>query len=254
MTTLMSPTSSSKYLAYPAQPGLTHHVAFTTVAAGNMSTTVLSEDQTATEVQGHRRAVEHELGIAPGATRFVSQIHSSRVVEADTVGWAEQKTLEEADAIVSSDGTDPLAILVADCLPVAFTTDYGPTAVAHAGRVGLLEGVLENTVAQLRGLNADERGTIRAVIGPSICGSCYEVPLEMRNTAAQRYPNIAAETSWGTPALDLPAAAEALLKALAVNVVRSNICTYTDERYYSHRREPGQGRIAGFVWKARHIA
>ena len=246
----MSLTSLNKYLTYPAQPGWAHHVAFTTVDAGNMSTTVLSRDQTAAEVQDHRRVVEHELGIEPGTTRFVSQIHSNKVVEADAVGWAEQNALDEADAIVSTNGTDPLAILVADCLPVAFTTDYGPCAVAHAGRVGLLHGILENTVSKLRALATSGSGKITAVIGPSICGRCYEVPLAMRDNAAQRYPHIAAETSWGTPALDLPAAAETILKALKVSVVRSDICTYTNERYYSHRREPGQGRIAGFVWKA----
>ena len=215
-----------------------------------MSTTVLSEAQTAAEVRSHRHNVERELGIEPGTTRFVSQVHSNRVVKAGTDGWADQDILEEADAIVSTDGDDPLAILVADCLPVAFTTDYGPSAVAHAGRVGLLDGILENTVAQLRELNTAGGGNITAVIGPSICGNCYEVPLAMRTSAVHRYANIGAETSWGTPALDLPAAAETILSGLAVDVVRSDICTYSDERYYSHRREPGQGRIAGFVWKA----
>ena len=246
----MSLTSSSKFLTYPAQPGFGHHIAFTTVAAGNMSTTVLGQSQSPPDVEANRRDAERELGIIPGATRFVSQVHSPIVVEAGPAGWADQKTLIEADGLVSGDGNDPIAILVADHLPVAFTTNYGPSAVVHAGRVGLLDGILENAVAELRQLDASRRGAIKAVIGPSICGACYEVPAAMRDQAARHYPTIATKTSWGTPALDLPAAAEAILADLHIDVERSTMCTYTDERYFSHRRHPGQGRIASFVWKA----
>lgn len=211
--------------------------------------TVLGESQTAQDTENNRRAVEQSLGITPGTTRFVSQTHSNTVLPSGPLGWAQQDTLGEADAIISQDGKDPIAILVADCMPVAFTTNYGPSAIAHAGRVGLLEGILENTVDRLRALAPNEDAVITAVIGPSICGQCYEVPEEMRDKAAQYHPRIAAQTSWGTPALDLPAAAEGILQTLNVAVQRTDACTYTNERYYSHRRQPGVGRLAGFVWK-----
>lgn len=246
----MSQTSSSKNLIQPYHLDLWHEVAFTTVNAGNMSTTVLAESETPEETKQHRRAVEEALGITPGTTRFVSQIHSTTVVEAGPDGWESQPTLGDADAIVSVSGTAPMAILVADCMPIAFSTDYGPAAIAHAGRVGLLGGILEKTVERLRALDRGGRGRIKAVIGPSICGSCYEVPAEMRQQAAHHYSNIASETTWGTPALDLPAAAEGILEAADVEVYRINDCTFTNEQFYSHRRQPGAGRIAGFVWKS----
>jgi hypothetical protein len=247
----MSQIFSNKISVYSPASGLGHHVAFTTVDAGNMSTTVLPGDATAQDSEHNRRAIEETLGIPPGTTRFVSQVHSARVLDAGQRGWAEQDALEEADGLVSTEGHDPIAILVADCLPVAFTTDFGPSAVAHAGRVGLLGGILQNTVKRLRQLDAHSDGTIQATIGPSICAKCYEVPAEMRHQAAQQHPAIAAETSWGTPALDLPAAAEAILASLNVEVNRTDQCTYTNEQYYSHRRQPGAGRIAAFVWKDR---
>ena len=244
----MSLTSSSKFLTYKPTDGCEHNIVFTTVGAGNMSTTVLASSETIAETEKNRRQLEEDLGINPGSTRFVSQTHSNTVVDAGVSGWSADEVLIEADAIVSVTGQEPLGILVADCLPVAFTTDYGPSAIAHAGRVGLLAGILENTVHRLRQLDTDGHGRIQAVIGPSICGDCYEVPSDMRQQAARQYSEIASETSWGTPALDLPAAAEAILTQMHVAVVRTNECSYTNQRYYSHRRDPGQGRIAGYVW------
>ncbi len=211
--------------------------------------TVLGESESVDHTAHNRCVLERQLGIDPGTTRFVSQIHSTTVLEAGPNGWTEDATIGEGDAIISPDGTDPIAILVADCLPVAFTTDYGPTAIAHAGRVGLLGGILEKTVYQLRSYDDHQTGKIHAVIGPGICGACYEVPEAMRDEAAASYPVIASTTSWETPALDLPKAAAAILRAAGVDVTSVGECTYTNELLYSHRRQPGVGRLAGFVWK-----
>lgn len=246
----MSQISSSKSLIYQHKTQTGHNVGFTSVHAGNMSLTVLDDGQTVQDTASNRRMLEDELGIETGTTRFLTQTHSATVLEAGNCGWAEQTTIGEGDAVVSPDGTDPIAILVADCLPVAFTTDYGPTAIAHAGRVGLLAGILENTVQRLKALDADKTGTIKATIGPGICGQCYEVPADMREQAAQRHPKIYAETTWGTPALDLPAAAEAILTQTGVRVHRVDTCTRKEPTLYSHRRQPGSGRIAGIVWKS----
>lgn len=245
----MCQTSSNKSLAYRHATNTGHNVGFSSVAAGNMSMTVLQQDQTTEDTAINRRNLEELLGITPGTTRFVSQTHSARVVTSGPRGWATLATQGEADAIVSPDGNDPIAILVADCLPVTFTTDYGPTAVAHAGRVGLLDGVLENTVAELRALDAHDDGEIYATIGPSICGRCYEVPESMRDEVSVQHPALYSETSWGTPALDLPAAAEAILRHAGVVVQRVDECTRENHQLYSHRRQPGAGRLTGIVWK-----
>lgn len=246
----MSQTSSNNSLVYRHGTDTGRNVGFSSVAAGNMSMTVLEQSQTAEDTAINRRNLEGLLGITPGTTRFVSQTHSARVLRAGPSGWASQATLGEGDAVVSPDGNDPIAILVADCLPVAFTTDDGPTAVAHAGRVGLLDGILENTVEELRSLDAYHGGQIYATIGPSICGQCYEVPETMRAEVSGEHPALYSETSWGTPALDLPAAAEAILHHAGVMVHRVNECTRENHQLYSHRRQPGVGRLAGIVWKS----
>jgi copper oxidase (laccase) domain-containing protein len=54
----------------------------------------------------------------------------------------------DADACVTDVLSAPCAIHTADCLPVFFTNEKGSkVALAHAGWRGLLEGVLENTLA-----------------------------------------------------------------------------------------------------------
>ena len=78
--------------------------------------------------------------------------------------------------------------MVADCIPVVLVgqcQDGGLVlAVAHAGRKGLLDGVLQRTVAAMHEAGAEN---ICAWLGPSICGSCYEVPEQMRTASAERF-------------------------------------------------------------------
>src|SRR5699024_11270476 len=92
--------------------------------------------------------------------------------------------------------------------------------------------------------------SIKVSIGPVIYGKSHENTDDLREQAAQRHQKIYAETTWGTPALDLPAAAEAILTQTGVRVHRVDTCTRKEPTLYSHRRQPGSGRIAGIVWKS----
>gem|GEM_PF-6584518 len=114
-------------------------------------------------------------------------------------------------------------------------------AAVHAGRRGLLGGILSEAVAALR---ARTDGPIEALIGPAICGSCYEVPEQMASESESSMPGIRTRTSWGTPSLDLPAAAAASLSALGVRVVTDPRCTLEDQALFSYRRDSGCGRQA----------
>lgn len=223
-------------------------LAFTSSAAGNLSQSVGPPGQ----ALENRQALEAELGVAPAQLRFLHQVHSAEVADADTQPPETQAPV--ADAWVSTRGA-PLAVLVADCLPVLFVAT-GPdgdlqTAAAHAGRPGLIAGVLESTVAALRGRNAE---SITAWIGPGACGNCYEVPQQMVEELTADRPALASTTSWGTPALNLRAQATAVLHAAGAEVVNVSGCTIEDTSLFSHRRsqrtgEP-QGRFAGLVWRA----
>lgn len=230
-------------------------VAFTNTSAGNLALHV-GDDPGA--VQKRRRALEDRMGIRPETLRFMEQVHSAIVAQvsapdqvsapAPVPALAHRDAPPVADALLSPDGSAPLAVMVADCVPVILAgtrSDGTPvTAAAHAGRTGLLAGILPNTVQAMRAAGARD---LSAWIGPSVCGHCYEVPEAMLADAAH-LSGAASQTSWGTPALDLPAAAEAQLGALSVDTVRLPGCTMEEPDLFSHRRDAPTGRFAGLIW------
>ncbi|MDN5601636.1 MAG: peptidoglycan editing factor PgeF [Brachybacterium sp.] len=195
-------------------------------------------------VQRNRALLAAEIG-APLV--FVDQIHSADVHVLPATG---EVPVRSADALVTDRRDVALAIMVADCLPVLLSDPVaGVVAVAHAGRQGLLTGVLQHTVESMVALGARPED-LEVSIGPSICGACYEVPAGMRDEAAALLPETWARTSWGTPSLDLRAGAAAVLEAAGVPAASFDMdhpCTLEDERFFSHRRSARTGRFAGVL-------
>jgi hypothetical protein len=154
--------------------------------------------------------------------------------------------LPDADGMVATDPSAVLVVRVADCLPVLLAdVDAGVVGVAHAGRQGMVLGVVPQTVGSMRRLGA---ARVTAWLGPRICGACYEVPSAMQEEVAAVVPESRATTSWGTPALDISAGVRAQLDRLGVEVVDVGACTRESQDLYSHRRDGvGAGRFAGLV-------
>jgi YfiH family protein len=153
-----------------------------------------------------------------------------------------------ADAMVTTRSGVGLVIRVADCLPVLLADPNAQViAAAHAGRVGLLAGVLQATVAAMRQAGAT---AIQAWVGPHICPGCYEVGAEVANDAWQRLPATQSTSRTGRPAIDLGAGALAILEAEQVSVQASQLCTACQPQFFSHRRDQGAtGRQAGLIWR-----
>jgi YfiH family protein len=179
---------------------------------------------------------------------FPQQVHGADIEVIADLPDLMDPGVAGADAVVTAVAGLPLGVLVADCMPVLLADPvHRVAAAAHAGRRGLAAGVLQNTVRAMVGLGADPSST-SAVIGPSACGRCYEVPEDMRDEVDATVPGTAARTSRGTASLDLPAGAVGTLNALGVARVEVlGICTMEDERFYSFRRSRNTGRFAGVV-------
>jgi len=214
-------------------------VAFTDTGAGNLA---LHVGDDAPSVLRRREELDAAAGIAPRRFQYMNQVHGNHVALVDSVTVA-----PTADAMVSR--TQPLAVMVADCIPMVLVGDTGGAGpvlgVAHAGRPGLASGVIPAAVDRMRAQGA---GDIRAWLGPSICGQCYEVPAELRDDVAATVPSAWSTTSWGTPALDLPRGAARQLESLGVPVEYRGPCTLETEELYSYRRDRLSGRFAGLVW------
>lgn len=176
---------------------------------------------------------------------FMNQVHGRRVVVVDR---DPQTPFEATDGLVTRRPGLALAVLVADCLPVLlFEPEVEVVGCVHAGRRGIQRGVLDATLEAIEscGGRADR---VLAWIGPSIGPCCYEVPAAMRDDVAAQIPEAAARTSWGTPALDLRAAAAAQLRRAGVpRISVSGVCTAESADHYSYRRDGLTGRFAGVI-------
>jgi polyphenol oxidase len=181
---------------------------------------------------------------AGAPVRFGRQVHGTAVAvlpaSDDAAGDGPEP---EADALVTAERRLPVGVLVADCVPVLLAdAGAGVVAAVHAGRRGLLAGVLARAVETMTSAGARARD-VRAAVGPAAGGCCYEVPPDLQERACAGRPELRATTTWGTPALDLRAGAVAELTGLGLADVRLvGGCTIEDSSFYSHRRG---GRING---------
>lgn len=187
-------------------------------------------------------------GVQPPTVARIRQVHGADVLTVDR-GWLEarRQTPPSADGLVTDLPGVALLIRGADCVPVLLAdVDRGVVGAAHAGRVGLVAGILAATLARMHDLGAR---SIVAWVGPHVCGRCYEVPASMREDVAAIVPESLGETSWGTPSLDLGAGVAAQLRADGVECVDASRCTVESDDLYSHRREGvAAGRLGGLVW------
>jgi len=194
-------------------------------------------------VAHNRQAVAATIG-----ARLVGmhQVHGNTVATVDSAALA--GSAPSADALITRDPEVGLTVLVADCVPILLVEPHARIVAAiHAGRRGVSEGIVPETIAELEKLGGRARA-VRAAIGPAICGACYEVPAAMRAEVAREMPGCASETSWGTPALDLPRGVTQQLKTAGVQQVHNlDVCTFEDLQTYSYRRSPNTGRSAGVI-------
>ena len=174
-----------------------------------------------------------------GNVQFMNQVHGNDVVVLDHV-LDEEPT---CDALITTTKGVSLAVMVADCIPLLLISQAAVAAV-HVGRAGLVNKVAIKALQHMRTLGAIE---VHAILGPSICGKCYEVPLQMQHDVIADHPRAFSTTHQGTPGLDLSAGLIAELTAEGVSYEASVICTKEDPLYYSHRRDNPTGRFAGVV-------
>ncbi|MFF4352335.1 peptidoglycan editing factor PgeF [Streptomyces sp. NPDC001530] len=198
-------------------------------------------------VRTNRELAAKSLGLDPAQVVWMNQVHGPDVAVVDGP-WLSAE-IPSVDAIVTVRRGLALAVLTADCTPVLLADPVaGVVAAAHAGRPGMIAGVVPAAVRAMIELGA-EPARIVARTGPAVCGRCYEVPDEMRADVAAVEPTAYAETSWGTPAVDVTAGVHAQLERLGVHDrEQSPVCTLESADHFSYRRDRTTGRLAGYVW------
>lgn len=193
-------------------------------------------------VESNRTLVASAFGVARERLLFMNQCQGSDIVVVDGPWQGEPP---EADALLTTSTDLALAVLVADCTPVLMVDRIaGVAAAVHAGRPGMMSGIVSRVVDAMTDLGAS---SISAAVGPSVCGRCYEVPADMRAEAA-RISSVASAVSWrGTPSIDVAAGVVEQLRARSVAVQWIAGCSRESEELFSYRRRHRTGRCAGVV-------
>jgi YfiH family protein len=205
----------------------------------------------ADNVVENRARMAAALGVEPHRFLTAYQIHSPRVIVAETPWTVEARP--RADAIVTRMHALAIGVSTADCGPVLLADPQaGVVGAAHAGWRGALAGVIEATVEAMEQLGAARR-QVRAAIGPMIRQSNYEVGADLiaQFAAADRASSrfFAPATREGHALFDLAGYVASRLARAGVSQVQDlGHCTYADPaRFFSYRRtthraEPDYGR------------
>jgi len=184
-------------------------------------------DDLPARVEENRRRACADVGADAGRLAMNRQVHAATIHRAIA---GERR--RPGDGLWTDETGVPMLKVTADCLPVALARTNGRPALAvlHAGRLGLLEGIIAAGVAVLD-------GPVVGAIGPGIGPCCYEVGDDIRAAFRTRF---GAGVIRGRN-LDLWRACElALSEAGVTQIERTDLCTACNpDLFFSHRRDGG---------------
>ena len=172
------------------------------------------------------------VGLNPENLIYINQIHSSKVINADSPGF-----YDNADGIINEGGNLVCSIKVADCLPIFFVNKHSKTiGLVHAGWRGISLGII-NEFANKIIKNKENPSDYYALIGPSIQSCCFEIKDDV---LASFDPRFYKQIDKNQYKVNLQAwAVEQLIDAglEKSNISVINRCTYClNTIYHSYRR------------------
>lgn len=185
--------------------------------------------------------------LPPGTKiQWLEQVHGTDVIQATGAD-----SYPKADASICRQPGIACAIMTADCLPVLLCNRAGTTvAAAHAGWRGLLNGILEATIATM----GEPPGELLAWLGPAIGPNAFEVGPEVQaaftaHAAASDSCFLASPNRDGHFLADIYSLARQRLTSAGVSAVYGGAeCTLTDApRFFSYRRDGQTGRMATLI-------
>ena len=195
-------------------------------------------------VQRNRESLRRSVCL-PAQPTWLNQVHGVTVVNAATT-----EVTPTADGCVAHTPGRVCAILTADCLPVLFCDLAGRcVAAAHAGWRGLAQGILQQTLSELR----RPPQQVLAWLGPAIGPASFEVGEEVREQFLARDPGAAAafvanhRERWQADLYTL--ARRDLARAGVTHIYGGGFDCCTDAaRFFSYRRDGRTGRMASLIW------
>ncbi len=109
----------------------------------------------------------------------LKQIHSDKIFWIRKKEEVSEVHVAEGDAIISTVADIPIAVRVADCVPILIAHPSGVIAAVHAGWRGTKSNILQKTVLEIKEKLNLSLQEMRMMVGPAICANCYEVGAEV---------------------------------------------------------------------------
>jgi hypothetical protein len=200
------------------------------------------------------------FGVALDEVVFARQVHgaTAALVGPDDRGRGtrtEDDAVADTDILVTTSRQVTLAILVADCVPLALVDPgAGVLAAVHAGWRGTGAGVVGRAIAAMQAHGADP-GRMHAFLGPAVDAARYQVSEEVLLGLAQAAHPATLDDAVARPdgpghwLVDLVAANRQQLVAAGVPAahITDSGATTADPAFFSDRAQRPCGRFALFA-------
>lgn len=214
--------------------------------------------------------IADSIGVDPNSLVVSDQVHKTDIRLVNNKdkgkGFNIPRDYKEIDGLITKTPGITLVTKYADCVPLFFVDSLNKAiGLSHAGWKGTVGKIGYKTVDEMARAFGSNPKDIIALIGPSICGDCYEVgeevATEFRNvfSSINKYkqedyeaPSILIENHRGRYQLNLwEANRRVLLEAgLSIdNIHMSKVCTACNsDILFSHRKTNGKrGSLAAFL-------
>lgn len=203
----------------------------------------------------NREILAKELNVPLNSWVLADQIHGNNVevVDDSDCGKGSYKlndAIRNTDGLITNKPNILIAALFADCVPLFFLAKKNLTfAISHAGWKGTVGNIAAKTIQafQNQSIPLEE---IEVVIGPSICGQCYEVSEQVIKHVPDTYSSVYSrlDSSYFLNLKELNYAQLIEAGIQSSNIYVSKYCTAHDSQFFSHRRDDNKtGRMIGFI-------
>lgn len=170
------------------------------------------------------------------------QIHSDKIIMFPTEG------VVEADAFISNQAHVACAIRTADCVPLLML-DPQTRAVAaiHAGWRGTAQNIAVKTLQKMAEQYGSKIEDVVVAIGPSICGTCYEVGTEVIQAMQKLGYQSTSQTHLDIADVNKFTLLQAGVQSANIDLL--SICTKCSGKpLASFRRDAGKARQVSFIF------
>ncbi len=176
---------------------------------------------------------------------FLRQTHCNNIFDVDNDEY-DQEFPPEADASISKESNKVLVSMIADCGPLVLSCGE-VVATVHASAKTVCQGLIEKTITAIR--EKDNVSPIQGLLGPCIHPENYEYDgKHLEEMVMILGEHVRGTTLNGMPAFDLPAAIKFECEKFGVSFNDLDIDTFSNENYFSYRRDGITGRQCVIAW------